>query len=434
VDVDHPRASDLSNKGSSASSPLKTIQRAADLVVPGDVVCVGDGVYVDADGDDRVIDVVRGGTADRWVTFRALDKWGAIIEGENNKTRYGWNFGPQANYVRIENFEVRGLGSGGAAFWSNAGAHHVTIYGNLIHDIGREVYHGDWLSGGGGVYQGKGTRAHTYDSNIWFRIGRLPSGHPYDYTHDHAMYLNEGNDGTIVNNLFYENEAGWDIMMDGNMQGWRIINNTFASVNKDIGGQILLWVDGGHSAYIIRNNIFYHPKNAAIFNAGPNWGKPGNVSNLLLENNLVVGAPLINHLQGAMLRNNLESSLAGFRNAGKDDYHLTSSSPAIDAGSAEDAPQLDLDGLSRPQGAGVDIGAFEYVPPAVTFADVPADHWAYQYIEALYREGYIAGCSAEPLLYCPQATMTRAESAVFVERGIHGAGYLPAGSGGADFR
>ncbi|NIM96227.1 MAG: hypothetical protein GTO18_21220 [Anaerolineales bacterium] len=60
-----------------------------------------------------------------------------------------------------------------------------------------------------------------------------------------------------------------------------------------------------------------------------------------------------------------------------------------------------------------------------TFADVPRDHWAYDAIEALYQGGYIAGCSAEPRLFCPENEMTRAEGSVFVERGIHGAGYMP---------
>jgi hypothetical protein len=60
-----------------------------------------------------------------------------------------------------------------------------------------------------------------------------------------------------------------------------------------------------------------------------------------------------------------------------------------------------------------------------TFADVPLDHWAYAYIEALYQADYVAGCSTDPLLYCPEDILTRAESAVFVERGIHGAGTLP---------
>lgn len=63
--------------------------------------------------------------------------------------------------------------------------------------------------------------------------------------------------------------------------------------------------------------------------------------------------------------------------------------------------------------------------PSTTFVDVPSDHWAYQYIETLYQQGYVAGCSTTPLMYCPEQTMTRAESAVFVERGIWGATYLP---------
>jgi hypothetical protein len=78
-------------------------------------------------------------------------------------------------------------------------------------------------------------------------------------------------------------------------------------------------------------------------------------------------------------------------------------------------------------GGAPDIGAYEFDPgePTPTFVDVPLDHWAYDYIETLYQDGYIAGCSLDPLMYCPDSTMTRAESAVFVERGIHGAETLP---------
>jgi uncharacterized protein YkwD len=64
-------------------------------------------------------------------------------------------------------------------------------------------------------------------------------------------------------------------------------------------------------------------------------------------------------------------------------------------------------------------------PPAAVFSDVPADHWAHAYIEALYQEGYVAGCSTDPLMYCPEQTLNRAEIAVFLERGIHGASYSP---------
>jgi hypothetical protein len=63
--------------------------------------------------------------------------------------------------------------------------------------------------------------------------------------------------------------------------------------------------------------------------------------------------------------------------------------------------------------------------PTPTFIDVPLDHWAYDYIDALFNAGYTAGCRTDPLMYCPEETMTRAESAVFVERGIHNSEYMP---------
>ncbi len=60
-----------------------------------------------------------------------------------------------------------------------------------------------------------------------------------------------------------------------------------------------------------------------------------------------------------------------------------------------------------------------------TFVDVPFDHPYYDYVELLYRRGYVVGCNLEPLMYCPERIMNRAESAVFVERGIHAADYDP---------
>jgi hypothetical protein len=65
------------------------------------------------------------------------------------------------------------------------------------------------------------------------------------------------------------------------------------------------------------------------------------------------------------------------------------------------------------------------VESLTTFVDVPRDHWAYEFIEVLYQNGYVAGCNADPLMYCPEKIMNRAESAVFVVRGVHGAEFIP---------
>ena len=50
---------------------------------------------------------------------------------------------------------------------------------------------------------------------------------------------------------------------------------------------------------------------------------------------------------------------------GNGDYHLTASSPCLNVGTLIGAPDLDIDGNLRPQGSGIDIGADEFIDPAV---------------------------------------------------------------------
>ena len=51
------------------------------------------------------------------------------------------------------------------------------------------------------------------------------------------------------------------------------------------------------------------------------------------------------------------------------DFHLRPGSPALDNASAELAPPLDFDGVARPQGPGIDRGAFERVTGVAVFSD-----------------------------------------------------------------
>lgn len=62
-----------------------------------------------------------------------------------------------------------------------------------------------------------------------------------------------------------------------------------------------------------------------------------------------------------------------FVNPAANNFHLASGSPAIDSGSSLYAPVDDMDGVSRPQVAGYDIGAYEFVPGSSIPGDLNHD-------------------------------------------------------------
>jgi hypothetical protein len=50
------------------------------------------------------------------------------------------------------------------------------------------------------------------------------------------------------------------------------------------------------------------------------------------------------------------------------------------------------------------------------FADVPRTHPFATWIERMYSYGITTGCTTSPRRYCPDATVTRAEMALFLQR------------------
>jgi len=56
---------------------------------------------------------------------------------------------------------------------------------------------------------------------------------------------------------------------------------------------------------------------------------------------------------------------------------------------------------------------------AEAFNDVPFNYWAFEWIQRLYTAGITGGCSANPLAYCPEQSVTRAQMAIFIEKGLH---------------
>lgn len=62
------------NDGKSLKTAFRSLQKAADVVEPGDVVMVGNGTYTNADKSNgsAVLSITRSGRADAWITWKAL--------------------------------------------------------------------------------------------------------------------------------------------------------------------------------------------------------------------------------------------------------------------------------------------------------------------------------------------------------------------------
>ncbi len=70
----------------------------------------------------------------------------------------------------------------------------------------------------------------------------------------------------------------------------------------------------------------------------------------------------------------------------------------------------------------------DFSPPPCTgiFEDVVCESTPNSdYIEQLYADGVTTGCSQDPLLFCPDSAVNRAQMAVFILRALEGAGYVP---------
>ena len=76
-----------------------------------------------------------------------------------------------------------------------------------------------------------------------------------------------------------------------------------------------------------------------------------------------------------------------------------------------------------------------------TFADIQPNHpfsgesnvWYYTDVHTLYNSGITGGCTTNPLRYCPESSVTRAQMAIFLERGMKGSSYSPPAARGNVF-
>lgn len=129
-------------------APFKTVQRAADMVQPGDVVLIRAGVYVTGGRSSARLRLSRSGTPDKPITFVGED--GAILDGQGAKS-IGISAEPTdavhdivLRNLTVTGFTSRGLYARGIHHWliedcrfnGNTGSNNgwgANIFGNEAH-------------------------------------------------------------------------------------------------------------------------------------------------------------------------------------------------------------------------------------------------------------------------------------------------------------
>src|SRR5512135_972130 len=346
-----PTGSDSSSGSSSA--PFKTIQKAANIVNPGDTVIVKNGTYTDTDANGRIVNVTRGGTSSAWVTFKSENKWGAVLDGQNNARDYGFVIYDSVQYVKIQGFEIKGVKNG--AIFSNpttaaAATGFIEIYGNKIHDISRRqlLCDGTEQIGRCAIYGSQYTHDWSIDSNVAWNIGRLQGGCTVgnaDYAHDHFVYIGIGSSTSshtynwdIINNIVYEgdtNFSGFFVAAGNYAENINIINNTVKGHNANSTVYGVVYMNPNLNNLTVENNIFYGTPVGFLQNlyAGTDTG-------VSVLNNLTTAPNVFGYTVYSTSSLSATLSMSGnivskdplFVSLATPDYHLQSVSPAINKG------------------------------------------------------------------------------------------------------
>ncbi len=407
------------NNTGSIGSPWLTLQKGANIAVAGDTVYVKEGTY-----NERVLFSNSGTATDVIVFTNFLNdaviidgnsiSWGASWNGlvdlsdvnyiefsgfTVQNADYTGIWIENASYITVKNCKTYNTFSSGIGVWNSS---NITIHNNEVelacndgeqecitlsqssfcNVFNNEVHHnGQGTNGGEGIDVKQGSHdiniyknevhhlnnrlgiyadawdMHTYNINIY--------NNKVHHCSESGIAIASENGGLIenvkvYNNLVYTNKYGgieigsWsDIGFQGVMpiSDVKIINNTcFNNGNYDSGWGFGIVIDNPNaSGVLIQNNIC--SDNSAQLSVQQINGSA------VIENNLIYGN---NTASGTLVGNNAILQNPLFIDVSVDDFHLQSTSPAIDNGASLGAPIFDFENNNRPFGASVDIGAYEY--------------------------------------------------------------------------
>ncbi|MBN2388589.1 MAG: right-handed parallel beta-helix repeat-containing protein [Anaerolineales bacterium] len=402
---------DDANPGSEAL-PWRTIQKAAEMLAPGETVLIIAGTY-----SERVIPQ-RSGTAEGFITYAAypghtviiagtdveIPEWGGLFEISNqayirvsgltiiNAQANPHNPGllvEHSSQIIVANNTIRSTNDSGIAIWASA---QVIVEHN---DVGQACL-ADWNEsisiGGSTAFEVRYNHVHdsqkegiaikddssnglVYGNEVWsvHSVGIYIDGWDKS-THDVAVFANlvhdiQGNgfalaseQGGLLENIYVYNNIAYDNQWTGlhvttccsdshPMRNLQILNNTFVENGRDPWGGGILLENPQAVEVLIRNNLC---SQNLSFQIAVSTSVPA--ANFIVDHNLIDG---YRNGQDEIRGMDFIEADPLFRDRIGRDFHLLAGSPALNHGVSDQAPATDFDGQPRPQGAGLDIGADE---------------------------------------------------------------------------
>jgi hypothetical protein len=320
-----------SNPGT-PTAPWRTIQKALNVLQPGQQALVRGGTYT----QDLVMS--RAGTASAPITVAAYPGETVVLHAASTS---GDTYPIQitGSYFRLHGFVIEnavGTSSADVYFWGSA--NHIELSGNEIrYGQDQAIFSDDTTSS---LYL-LGNRIHD---NGW--------NHVTGQHQSHGIYIEGAND-LIANNVIYNHPYGFGIQIYPANHDTIVVDNTIANSAHS---SIVVGGSGGVYNITIRDNILY----------GDDWGVEVDstcpTGAVAVDHNVIyayrvtpieAGCSKVDASGGNTLADPLFLNYAGR------DLHLQSGSTAIDQASSAWSETSDADGRGRPQGAGPDIGAFE---------------------------------------------------------------------------
>ena len=365
--VDVTNGNDSYN-GQNWTDAKATISAAMALVNGYDTIHVAAGIYYEKVSFPGSFNNQLLGGYPSWGGERDPWKNATIIDGSTSVTSGAMVYVPLQpdgshgySGIVIDGFTIRngtntGYGCAGIQSYSLG----VTIRKNIIEDNQATGSYG--LAGGIYIF---GPLYDPYElvieeniirNNTATGIGGIylegASGKSSNYSASLVNNLIYGNESTNTGGIWNSGTGGINILYPA---GAEIINctiagNTAAHPTNAIGGLHITGFESWEQGIVTMfNSIIWHPDGDDIY-VDPTNGSLTMTYSDVEDAGDAIGTGMIS-----------EDPLF----AGLSDYYLTDGSPCIDTGTSNNAPDHDLEGISRPQDDGYDMGTYEYILQAV---------------------------------------------------------------------